>query len=126
MKLIDMLVEEGLSGWRWPEGYYSVAQDKNDTYGGNIYAYINALSLGDYWSEDNYSGFGLLLFNGYEVAEDAATSLVTREQYEDALVAKNGGWIEWGGGLIPISTNTFVDVKFNNGDVRLGKVAGEY
>ena len=115
MKLIDMLVEEGLSGWRWPEGYYSVAQDKNDAYGGNIYAYINALSLGDYWSEDNDSGFGLLLFEGYEVAEDAATSLVTREQYEAALAARNEGWIEWGGGECPVKKGTLVDVKFPDG-----------
>lgn len=111
MKLIDMLVEEGLSGWRWPEGYYSVAQDKNDTFGGNIYAYINALSLGDYWSEDNDSGFGLLLFKGYEVAEDAATSLVTRDQYEAALAAKNDGWIEWGGGECPVPGDTEVLIK---------------
>lgn len=116
MKLIDMLVEEGLSGWRWPEGYYSVAQDKNDTYGGNIYAYINSLSLGDYWSEDNDSGFRLLLFKGHEVAEDAATSLVTREQYEAALAAKNGGWIEWGGGECPVKKGTLVDVRYRDGE----------
>lgn len=128
MKLIDMLVKETIeNGWSWPDGYNSIAQDKDHfDLEGDIYAYIHASNAVNYWFEDNDSGYGLLLFNGYEVAEDARISLVTREQYESALASKKEVWIEWGGGLIPISTNTFVDVKFNNGDVRLGKIAGEY
>lgn len=53
--------------------------------------------------------------------------VVTREQYEAALAAKNDGWIEWGGGEFPpASTNTVVDVKFKNGNVQSGYPAGEY
>lgn len=63
-----------------------------------------------------------------DITDDAVRAEIgmNSRALDAALAANNDGWIEWGGGLIPISTNTFVDVKFNNGDVRLGKIAGEY
>lgn len=127
MKLIDMLVKETIeNGWSWPAGYNSIAQDEciGDRKG-DIYAYINAFSAGNYWFEDNDSGFGLLLFKGHELAEDASTSLVTRQQYEAALAAKNEGWIEWPGGECPVPRGTLVDVKYLCGDVNRHIKAGE-
>ena len=114
MKLIDILVEELPKRGGWPEGVSKISS----TSCGRVFF-------------DGQSPHGFTL----PVASDAwdrhkhpfsYTNAVTREQYEAALAAKNDGWIDWPGGVIPISTNTFVDVKFNNGDVRLGKIAGEY
>lgn len=51
---------------------------------------------------------------------------VTREQYEAALAAKNDGWIEWGGGPIPVDVRAIVDVKFNNGNIHTNQLAGGY
>lgn len=128
MKLIDMLVKETIeNGWQWPAGYKSISQDgARSCHKGNIYAYINQLNRIRYWIEDHNSGYGLLLFKGYEVAEDARTSLVTREQYEAALDAKNGSWIEWGGGKIPVDNAAVVDIKFRTGEISSGVEPGTY
>ena len=124
MKLIDILVEELPKRGGWPKGANCITQDGDLKVGP---ATCNASA-----AKCNDNGFWFLdssRIGGFEVdtlASDYTTAIITREQYEAALAAKNDGWIEWGGGVIPISTNTFVDVKFNNGDVRLGKIAGEY
>ena len=126
MKLIDILVEELPKIGGWPDGYNSIAQDEyHGDLEGDIYAYIHALNAGNYWFEDNDSGYGLLLFKGYEVAEDAATSLVTREQYEAALAAKNEGWIEWGGGECPVDADALVDVRYRDMSETDGDSAGQ-
>lgn len=51
---------------------------------------------------------------------------VTREQYEAALAAKNDGWIEWGGGKIPVDNVTVVDIKFRSGVITSGVESGAY
>lgn len=113
MKTIDLLVEELPKRGGWPEKVTHIGQDYDRElmfYGrGNVRTGI----ILDQLAVDHRECGGV-------------GTKITREQYEAALAAKNDGWIEWAGGLIPISTNTFVDVKFNNGDVRLGKIAGEY
>lgn len=129
MKLIDMLVEDGLNGWKWPDGIEAITQDNgNSIYKGVAFGYAEKPYLkGNIWLANKGTGHADAAIKRYDVvADDWSTSIITREQYEAALAAKNDGWIDWGGGVIPISTNTFVDVKFNNGDVRLGKIAGEY
>lgn len=125
MKLIDILVEELPKSGGWLRDVKTMTQDRV----GNIWGYdcVSPRLKGGLWSSK--SGDDLVRDSKIEarnLAVDWNTAIITREQYEAALAAKNDGWIEWGGGLIPISTNTFVDVKFNNGDVRLGKIAGEY
>lgn len=131
MKLIDILVEELPKRGGWPAKASHAVYAKRFsrvlfTVGGapaitgddvSIFEDDGA-SRGVFWLP------GIMLNCGEPV--DYATAIITRERYEAALAAKNDGWIEWGGGVIPISTNTLVDVKFNNGDVRLGKIAGEY
>lgn len=122
MKAIDILVEELPKRGGWPDGVVCFAQDVDGFFAG--YKRKPTPSYGGIWTSDGY-----LNDSGWwskALGCDRETAIITREQYEAALAAKNDGWIEWGGGLIPISTNTFVDVKFNNGDVRLGKIAGEY
>lgn len=124
MKLIDILVEELPNRGGWPKGANCITQD------GDLKVWPATCNASAAKCNDN--GFWFLdssRIGGFEVdtlASDYTTAIITREQYEAALAAKNDGWIEWSGGVIPISTNTFVDVKFNNGDARLGKIAGEY
>lgn len=127
MKLIEMLVENGSNGWKWPDGTIAITQDKDKAI--NQYATADGLETNEHGTWKYSASWQTYLRLSHEeicLASDWATAIITREQYEAALATKNDGWIEWGGGLIPISTNTFVDVKFNNGDVRIGKIAGEY
>lgn len=90
MKLIDMLVEDGLNGWKWPNGHADVTVKRYDA-----------------------------------IADDWAAAIITREQYEAALAAKNEDWIEWGGGECPVPLGTLVDVKYLCGDVNRHIKAGE-
>lgn len=127
MKLIDILVEELPKRGGWPEGAVGVVQDEDDT---EFYFFVGSAPKFDgkswWFNDDNVDNEWIYHNHKNPLASDYTTAIITREQYKAALAAKSEGWIEWGGGLIPISTNTFVDVKFNNGDVRLGKIAGEY
>lgn len=118
MKLIDILVEELPNRGGWP----SLAKKIHQDYDGEVWSWID---------EDE----PLLIFTLDQIATNARQqgkgetyeNMVTREQYEAALAAKNDGWIEWGGGECPpVSTNTVVDVKFKNGNVQSGYPAGEY
>lgn len=49
-----------------------------------------------------------------DLASDYSTAIITREQYEAALAAKNEGWIEWAGGECPVANHVVVDVKFRD------------
>lgn len=128
MKLIDMLVDAGDTIPFFGVHTKYLAMDPD----GRVYGYCEMPSptvLGWGIPDALYSTDGrgcLIQIDRDDVDGKWQSAIITREQYEAALAAKNGGWIDWGGGLIPISANTFVDVKFNNGDVRLGKIAGEY
>ncbi|HIB5058302.1 TPA: hypothetical protein ACWW69_002455, partial [Klebsiella pneumoniae] len=80
------------------------------------------------WLANNGTGHADAKIKKYDaVADDWDTAIITREQYEAALAAKNDGWIDWGGGKHPpVSTNTIVDVKLEKGYVQSGYPAGEY
>ena len=43
MKLIDMLVEDGLNGWQWPDGVECITQDNGSSiYKGVAFGYHKA------------------------------------------------------------------------------------
>nr|DAO12191.1 MAG TPA: hypothetical protein [Caudoviricetes sp.] len=127
MKLIDILVEENIeNGWSWPEHANCITQDSDREI-------IPATCQPCVAKFD--ASFNRWFLNGSRIggfiadilASDYETAIITREQYEAALAAKNEGWIEWGGGEFPpVSTNTIVDVKFKKGYVQSGYPAGEY
>lgn len=124
MKLIDILVEELPKRGGWPEGANFIAQDE----GRATWSFINepAKDEDDEWMENSETSHHKLLGHLPE-ASDYETAIITREQYEAALAAKNEGCIEWGGGKHPpVSTNTVVDVKLEKGYVQSGYPAGEY
>lgn len=119
MKLIDMLVEDGLNGWQWPEGVKCITQDNGSIiYKGVAFGYYEEPYLKkNIWLAENGTGHADVKVKKYDVvADDWATAIITREQYEAALAAKNDGWIEWGGGDCPVPRGTLVDVRYRNGE----------
>lgn len=120
MKLIDMLVEDGLNGWKWPDGIEAITQDNGSSiYKGVAFGYAKKPYLkGNIWLENNGTGHADAKIKRYDViADDWDSAIITREQYEAALAAKNEGWIEWGGGECPVPCGTMVDVKHRCGAV---------
>lgn len=118
MKLIDILVEELPKLGGWPEDVGAITQDSDRS----INNYRTAVGL-----ETNECGtwryslaWQCYLLSSDDVsslADDYATAIITREQYEAALAAKNDGWIEWCGGECPVPCGTAVDVKHRCGAV---------
>ena len=120
MKLIDMLVEDGLNDWQWPDGVECITQDNGSSiYKGVAFGYHKAPYLKkNIWLANNGTGHADAKIKKYDVvADDWDTAIITREQYESALAAKNEGWIEWGGGECPVPCGTIVDVKHRCGAV---------
>lgn len=103
MKLIDSLVKKTVEeGWEWPEG---AVEAEVFTYEGGL---VN------FWSEEGHA-----LAHGAHAFKESGLDLceiesVSRAQYEAAL-AKNDGWIEWGGGECPVEEGTLVDVRYRDG-----------
>jgi hypothetical protein len=102
MKLIDVLVEELPKRGGWP----SLAKKIHQDYDGEVWGWID-------------EGGPLFIFTLDQIATNARQqgkdetyeNMVTREQYEAALAAKNDGWIEWGGGECPVPGDTEVLIK---------------
>lgn len=130
MKLIDMLVEDGMNGWQWPDGVKCITQDNGSSiYKGVAFGYHKAPYLKkNIWLANNGTGHADAKIKKYDaVADDWATAIITRQQYESALAAKNDGWIEWCGGECPVPRDTLVEVKFPDGMTsRDAKPAGGY
>lgn len=86
MKLIDVLVEELPKRGGCPEGANFIAQDE----GGATWSFINkpAKDEDDEWMDDSETNYHKLLGH-LPKASDYRTAIITREQYEAALAAKN-------------------------------------
>lgn len=129
MKLIDILVDAGDETPLFGVHTKYLAMDPD----GRVHGYCEMPSptaLGWGIPDALYSTDGrgcLIQIDRDEVNGQWQSAIITREQYEAALAAKNEGWIEWGGGKHPpVSTNTVVDVKLEKGYVQSGYPAGEY
>ena len=91
MKLIDMLVEDGLNGWQWPDGVECITQDNGSSIcKGVAFGYRKAPYLKkNIWLANNGTGHADAKIKKYDaVADDWATAIITREQYEAALAEK--------------------------------------
>ncbi|MFU2368480.1 MAG: hypothetical protein ACM685_22895 [Enterobacteriaceae bacterium] len=129
MKLIDMLVEDGLNGWQWPDGVECITQDNGSSiYKGVAFGYHKAPYIKkNIWLANNGTGHADAKIKKYDVvADDWDTAIITREQYEAALAAKSDGWIEWGGGECPVSDNAMVDVRYRDGQIHKAQRADYY
>lgn len=121
MKLIDILVKELPKRGGWPKRANCITQD-GDLKVEPAYCHPSVAKCDDdgFWFLDS-SRIG-----GFEVdtlASDYTTAIITREQYEAALAAKNEGWIEWGGGECPVDAGKMVDVIFGYGGRRSTNIA---
>lgn len=118
MKLIDILVGsgDGMSLFGLRTKYLAMDPD------GRVYGYTEMPTPGVIgWSvPDNlYSTDGrgcLIKIDRDDVDGQWQSAIITREQYEAALAAKNDGWIDWGGGECPAEKGTLVDVRLRNGN----------
>lgn len=108
MKLIDILVEELPKSGGWPDGavecYWHRGFDVAHFYDSLRNEVPNPIYI---------RGASLCGGDGFDV-------VITREQYEAALAAKNEGWIEWGGGECPVEEGVLVDVKYRDGAIKKG------
>lgn len=125
MTLLELLRQELPKRGGWPEGVAAMAQDAD----GAVQNYVDTRDIRiNYEFAHGKSRIACSYSIGSgecEVSTDRLTAIVTREQYEAALAAKNDGWIEWGGGEYPpVSTNTVVDVKLRCGSVTVQQPAG--
>lgn len=128
MKLIDILVGsgDGMSLFGLRTKYLAMDPD------GRVYGYTEMPTPGIIgWSvPDNlYSTDGrgcLIQIDRDDVDGQWQSAIITREQYESALAAKNEGWIEWGGGECPVEKGTRVDVRHRDGDEGFEKLPGEW
>lgn len=115
MKLIDILVEETIKNeWSWPKRANCITQDPDKrvepaTCQPGV-AKFNPDCGQWFLNSSRIGGFSTNI-----LASDYATAIITREQYEAALAAKNDGWIDWGGGECPVEIGVLVDVKLRNG-----------
>lgn len=128
MKLIDLLVQELPKRGGWPDGAESVVQDADDS---EFYFFTGGpvKNGGKSWwfvdSDNRNDNSKWIFFEGRnDIADDCNSAIVTREQYESALAAKNDGWIDWGGGECPLKNGTKVDVKDRDGYEHLGEIIG--
>lgn len=123
MKLIDILVEETIkNGWSWPERANCITQDRDR----EIMPATCQSSVARFDASFNrwfLNGSRVDCFTADVLASDYATAIITREQYEAALAAKNEGWIEWGGGNCPVEKGTLIDVKHRDGEIYQNKPA---
>lgn len=113
--LLQILTEELPKNGGWPEGVEAMAQDADG-------AVQNYSDTRDIRINDEFAHGSSRIACSYsiesgecEVSTDRLTAIITREQYEAALAAKNEGWIEWGGGKCPLHHGAIVDVKLRNG-----------
>lgn len=104
MKLIDILVEELPKRGGWPDGavecYWHRGFDVAHFYDSLRNEVPNPIYIR-----------GASLCGG-----DGCGVVITSEQYESALAAKNGGWIEWAGGKCPVEEGTLVDVRYRDSE----------
>lgn len=112
MKLIDILVEELPKRGGWPKSAANATQDED---GEVCFSRCRIPDFG-FASWNNGDWVSGAEFHTSKATDYAAT-IITREQYEAALSAKNEGWIEWGGGECPVPCGTTVDVKHRCGAV---------
>lgn len=127
MKLIDILVEELPKLGGWPEDVEAITQDSDRSI--NNYRTADGLETNGCGTWRYSSAWQCYLLSDDDVsflADDYTTAIITREQYEAALAAKNDGWIDWGGGECPVSDNAMVDVRYRDGQIRKAQRADSY
>lgn len=118
MKLIDILVEELPKRGGWPEGCHAITQDSDKAI--NEYSSLDGVEINEHgtWrAVKSWNDYCVRAVDAPCLAVDYHAVIITRDQYESALAAKNDGWIDWGGGECPVEKGTLVDVKWRDGRI---------
>lgn len=119
MKLIDILVDAGDETPLFGVHTKYLAMDPD----GRVHGYCEMPSptaLGWGVPDALYSTDGrgcLIQIYRDDVDGQWQSAIITREQYEAALAAKNDGWIDWPGGKCPVEKGALIDVKWRDGKV---------
>lgn len=123
MKLIDILVEELPKRGGWPKDAKCITQDGDwRVEPATCHPSVAKCDDDGFWFLDSSRTGGFVVGT---LASDHTTAIITREQYEAALAAKNEGWIEWGGGECPLHHGVIIDAKDRDGYIHHGEVVGE-
>lgn len=100
MKLIDLLVKELPKSGGWPsEAVIAI-----------YFSHKKGVTFYDKDGMGIKNGVSFICMDIHGVRREE----VTREEFE-AAIAKNDGWIEWGGGGCPVPQGTIVDVRYRCG-----------
>lgn len=116
--LLQILVEELPKRGGWPDDCHAITQDSDAAI--NTYNSVDGLEINAYgtWRYLNsWIDYCITAKEAPRLASDYATAIITRDQYEAALAAKNDGWIDWAGGECPVDGAAFVEYKMRSGDV---------
>ena len=121
--LIELMIEAGV---KWPDGAEYAAQDKKNLRV-NFYrnGKPNMLKGEDEWlfNHCNFMGSGWLVLTS--LCRNWHQTIVTREQYAEAVAAAAESWNAWSGGRNPVDYHCDVEVKLRSGSVLSG-IAGEF
>ena len=123
--LLSILVEElpGVGGW--PEGVTAITQDSNMAI--NSYKTADGLEANQYgtWRCSNvWIDYCITAKKAPCLASDYATAIITRDQYESALIdrpeyfADAEGWTPWCGGECPVGHMQAVEVRYRDGTIK--------
>lgn len=125
MKLIELLVQELPKRGGWPEHATCVAQDGDGLvmFADCHPSVVRQINGRWFMNSRRLNGNGS---EGYELAEDYATSVITREQYEASLAAAQQP--VWSGeGLPPVGCECEARMRVNTWEIiHVLAVTGEY
>lgn len=127
MKLIDILVQELPKRGGWPDGCHAITQDSDKAI--NEYSSLDGVEINEHgtWrAVKSWNDYCVRAVDAPCLAEDYHTAIITREQYDAALAAKNDGWIDWPDNRMfaPVHSSTLVDVMYGDGEKAHGVSAG--
>lgn len=117
--LLQLLTEELPKHGGWPEGAGYASQD-DDAQLGFTEDGSQTFDDGVWFNDGDWVSCPFLDV----LASDYSTAIITREQYEAALAAKNDGWIDWPGGECPLENGTIIDAKDRDGYTHFGEMIG--
>lgn len=125
MKLVDLLSGVLVGDECWPVGAEGVVQDDDGClwfFNGGTPEWHERI-----WCPESESSTFRWVDWDYSAPKstDNSISIVTREQYETALAAKNDGWINWHGGNCPVDKGVLVDVRYRDMSETDGDSAGQ-
>ena len=112
-------------GWR--DGAEFSAQDKNDGHFKNAIHFYDEKPSGrdsEAWSSDGFMGYSFSI-ECKGLSSNWHQSCLSRTEYFHLYPAPDAdGWIAWNGGKCPVKIGELIDVKYRDGHLQPGCIAG--